>query len=280
MSPPTSSTPTSHLGTFLSPPDDVRAQGWEEPHPGRRMSLPCDASMTWGAYVGDGRGGMAAEGREPYQNNNYARRTSVGGRIGRGRLRTLPQHLVISESVHDTSPEIRTAPLPWSGTDRYGKVNFNKDVFAGTTINETNGGSSDVTDVDSDAETGTLVPPTTGTTAAVDPSPHELQLTDFSNHLGDSMDIDDPADSSISMAGPDAGAFCRMSPEEDVYGWDAVLNHKTTQPFGDLSNPYQQHRLASRSKRNLLHRVFSAGSTSARESPSNPPTSTWTDTTM
>ncbi|KUI73635.1 hypothetical protein VM1G_09238 [Cytospora mali] len=236
--------------------------------------------MSWGAHVGDGRGGMAAEGREPFQNPMYARRTSLGGRIGRGRLRTLPQHLVISESAHDTTPEIRTAPPPWSGTDRYGKVTFNKNVFSGATINEDNGGSSDATDTDSDTETGTLVPPATGTTAAFDPEPHGLQLSDFSNHLGDSMDIDDPDPGSVTKVGSDADAFRRMSPDEDLYGWDAVLHHKTTHPFGDPSNPYQ-HRLASRSKRNLLHRVFSTGGTGPRETPSSPPTSsTWTDSTM
>lgn len=279
MSPPTSSTPTTHLGTVVTP-DDVRTQEWEEPHPGRRMSLPTDASMSWGTLVGEGRGGMAAEGREPYHSLMYARRTSVGGRIGRGRLRPLPQHLVISESDHDTTPEIRTAPPPWSGTDRYGKITFNKDVFGGATIRENNGGSSDATDTDSDTETGTLVPPTTGTTAAFDPEPHGLQLTDFSNHLGDPMDIDGSVHGAVSMAGSENKTFCRMSPDKDLYGWDAELDRKTTRPFGEPANPYQ-HRHASRSKRNLLHRVFSPVGASARESPPHPPTSsTWNDGTM
>lgn len=278
MSPPTFSTASTHLGTVATPSDGPRAQVWEEPHPGRRLSLPTDTSM-WGTYAGEGRGGMAAEGREPYQSLSYGRRTSLGGRIGRSRMRTLPQHLIISESDHDTGPEIRSAPPPWSGTDRYGNITFNKDVFSGATISENNGGSSDATDTDSDTETGTLVPPATATTAAFDISPDALQLTDFSNHLGDSMDTRGPEPGPSAVAGPDVNIFSRMSPDEDVYGWDAVLSRKTTNqnPFEDSSS---QHRLASRSKRNLLHRVFSPGGTASRESPStNTPTSTWTDST-
>lgn len=278
MPPPTSSTPTTNLGTVVTP-DDVTTQDWEEPHPGRRLSLPTDASMSWGTFVGEGRGSMAAEAREPFHSAMYARRTSVGGRLGRGRLRALPQHLVISESDQDTRPEIRTAPPPWSSTDCYGKITFNKDVFNGATINENNADSADATDTDSDTETGTLVPPTTGTTTVFDPEPHGLQLTDFSNHLGDPMDMDDSNHATAAAAGSDTDAFCRMSPDEDLYGWDAELDRKS-HPLGDSANPYQQHRLASRSKRNLLHRVFSPGGTSSRESPStHPPTSTWTDNT-
>jgi hypothetical protein len=110
----------------------------------------------------------------------------------------------------------------------------------------------------------TMVSPPTGRSSGLKDCPGQgLQFTDFSKYLGDCMDIDEPDRASFSL-GSDTDPHSGRVPEEDPYGWDAVLYTKFTNPFEDTASVTQQRR-GSRSKRSLLQRVLSTGGLSTRE---------------
>lgn len=273
MSPPTSSSLTTHLETVATPPDENGLQEWEEPHPGRRLSCPADTPTDWVSYIGDGRGGMAAKGQRPRCTGfDPARRSSDAGGLGyrqryrHGRGRNLPAQLVITCSSHDAQPEIHTAPLPRPRADIYESSINQKAPIMEATTHELDGFSTDLTDTESDT---TMVSPPTGASSCCRSSPAQgLEFTDFSNYLGDCMDIDESDHSSLAL-GSDAESFGSRTPDEDPYGWDAVLDSKFTNPFEDSASVSQQRR-GSRSKRSLLQRVLSTSGLSTRDSPSGP----------
>lgn len=274
MSPPTSSSLTTHLETVATPPAEVTLQEWEEPHPGRRLSCPADTSTDWVTHIGDERGGMAAKGQRPRcMGFDPARRSSDAGRhgyrnrFGHGRGRNLPTQLVITCSSHDAKPEIHTAPLPRPRADMYESNITQKAPIIEATTHELDGFSTDLTDTESDT---TMVSPPSGTGSCFRGSPAQgLQFTDFSNYLGDCMDIDDSDHSSFAVCS-EADTLSGRTPDEDLYGWDAVLDSKFTNPFEDSASESQQRR-GSRSKRSLLQRVLSTSGLSARDSPSDSP---------
>lgn len=274
MSPPTSSSLTTHLETVATPPDEVTLQEWEEPHPGRRLSCPADTPTEWVTYIGDERAGMAAKGQRSHRMDfESTRRSSDAGRhglrhrYGHGRGRNLPKQLIITCSNHDARPEIHTAPLPRSRADLDESTAIKKDPIMEATTHELDRFSADLTDTESDT---TMVSPPTGTSSCFRDSPvvEALQFTDFSNYLSDCMDIDDPGHSSFTL-GSDTDSFSGRTHEEDLYGWDAVLDHKFTNPFEDPASDLQQQRRGSRSKRSLLQRVLSTGGLSTRDSHSD-----------
>lgn len=271
MSLPTSSSLTTHLETVATPPDEVTLQEWEEPHPGRRLSCPADAATDWVTYVGDERGGMAAKGQRPRcMGFDPTRRSSDAGkhgyrqRYGHGRGRNLPTQLIITCSSHDEKPEIHTAPLLRPRAGLYESNVAQKAPIMEAMTHELDGSSTDLDDTESDT---TMVSPPTGTSPGFQSSPGQgLEFTDFSNYLGDYMDIDDSDHSSFSL-GSDHDPFSGRIPEEDPYGWDAVLGSNFTNPFEDSGSVTQQRR-GSKSKRSLLQRVLSTSGLSTRDSPS------------
>jgi len=271
MSPPTSSALTTHLETIATPPDEVTLQEWEESHPGRRLSCPADAPTDWVTYVGDERGGMAAKGQSPHcLDFGSARRFSAAGIDGHGRGRNLPKQLIISGSSYDTKPEIHTAPLPRCRADLYESSVAKTDPIMGATTHELDTLPTDLTDTESDT---TVVSPPNGTSSFIQDSSDEgLQFTDFSNYLGDCMDIDKPDHPSSWTFDSDANSLSSKAADEDLYGWDAVLCRKLTNPFEDANSPFQQRR-ASRSKRSLLQRVLSSGGLAIRDSSPDCPSS-------
>ncbi|KAL1854855.1 hypothetical protein Daus18300_011273 [Diaporthe australafricana] len=216
---------------------------------------------------------MAAKGQRSHcMDFESARRSSDAGRhglrhrYGHGRGRNLPKQLIITCSNHDAKPEIQTAPLPRSRADLDESTATKKHPIMEATTHELDGFSTDLTDTESDT---TMVSPPTGTSSCFGNSPVEgLQFTDFSNYLGDCMDIDDPDHSSFTL-GSDTDSFSGRSHEEDLYGWDAVLDRKFTNPFEESSSDLQQQRRVSRSKRSLLQRVLSTGGLSTRDSQSD-----------
>lgn len=134
------------------------------------------------------------------------------------------------------------------------------------TTHELDGFSTDLTDTESDT---TMVSPPTGASSCRASSPAQgLEFTDFSNYLGDCMDIDESDHGSLAL-GSDAESFASRTPDEDPYGWDAVLDSKFTNPFEDSASVSQQRR-GSRSKRSLLQRVLSTSGLSTRDSPPGP----------
>lgn len=261
------------------PCDEARKHEWEEPHPGRRLSCPQDKLTTWGVYAGDAgrRGSMAAKGLGPQNADfDFGFPATDDKRLGRSRTRTVPPELDLSNAGH-SRPEIHTAPLPRSDAHR-----CDDDDAAGLFLD----GSSENTPVD----TPEITSETSGTESdadsfvsgparkrqalhPLDTSFQELQFTDFSNHLT-VMDAENL--NSFTVAAPEAAAaFSVMSPDGDIWGWNAVLERKTTPPplgFHEAPVPYQQRR-ASRSKRSLLQRVFSPGGPSADDISSKSPTS-------
>lgn len=272
MSLPTSSSLTTHLETVATPPDEVTLQEWEEPHPGRRLSCPADTAADWVTYVGDERGGMAAKGQRPRcMGFDPTRRSSDAGkhgyrqRYGHGRGRNLPTQLIITCSSHDEKPEIHTAPLLRPRAGLYESNVAHKAPIMEAVTHELDGSSTDLDDTESDT---TMVSPPSGTSPGFRGSPGQgLQFTDFSNYLGDYMDIDETEHSSFSL-GSDPDPFSGRIPEEDPYGWDAVLGSKFTNPFEDSGSVTQQRR-GSKSKRSLLQRVLSTSGLSTRDSPSD-----------
>lgn len=272
MSPPNSSSLTTHLETVAAPLDEVTLQEWEEPHPGRRLSCPADAPTEWVTYIGDERGGMAAKGQrprcmgfDPNRRSSDAGRHGYRHRHGHGRGRNLPTQLIITCSSHDAKPEIHTAPLPRPRADIYeGSITQKAPIMEAMT-HDLDGFSTDLTDTESDT---TMVSPPTGTSSCFQSSPAQgLQFTDFSNYLGDCMDIDDPDHSSFTL-GSDADSYSVRTPDEDPYGWDSVLDTKFTNPFENSASDSQQRR-GSRSKRSLLQRVLSTSGLSTRDPPSD-----------
>lgn len=272
---PTSTIPTfTFLETNTTPPDAVHTQSWEEPHPGRRLSYPNDKPTTWGNHIGDEgrRGGMAAEGLWP----DYAADFSFAApmmqerKFRRGRGRNIPQRLVLMDTGH-TQPEVQTAPLLRPDAQQH-----RVDDPVGNDLEEDDAPidfaiiSPDMSGTDSDTDSSISAPPRKRIALQpLDTSFQGAHFTDFSNHLGISMDIDSSEQNSFSTAGGDAAAFNVMSPDDDLYGWNAILNRQTTRPGNETCAPYQQRR-ASRSKRSLLQRVFSPG---GHELPPDPPTS-------
>ncbi|KAJ0125517.1 hypothetical protein J7T55_006866 [Diaporthe amygdali] len=245
-------------------------QEWEEPHPGRRLSCPADTPTEWVTYIGDGRGGMAAKGQRPRgMGFDSARRSSDAGGHGHGhnwhrnvRGRNLPKQLIITCSSHDEKPEIHTAPLPRSRAELYGSTTIKQNAIMEATTHELDGFSADLTDNESDT---TMVSPSPETSACFQDSPAQgLQFTDFSNYLGDCMDTDDTDHSSFTL-GTDTDLFSGRASDEDLYGWDAVMDRRFINPFED-SVTASQSRRGSRSKRSLLQRVLSSGGLSARNS--------------
>lgn len=258
------STQPSFLDTTAIPfPGDLRIpQEWEEPHPGRRLSCPDEQTTTWGVVEGRrlSRSGMAAEGRWPEHlaaNLNDFTAGAADRRIGRTRTRTVPQQLVLinnNTSILYSKPAIHTAPSsrPLSPHD-LGHLD--------TPHLEMPGISPDVSGTDSDTDSSISAPSRKRVALdRLDTPIHGLQLTDFSNHLGISMDEYDTGRNVLSLAGSDGHAFSVMSPDDDIYGWNAVLHGKTPQSAASgESFAAHQHRQASRSKRSLLQRVFSPG---------------------
>lgn len=275
--PTTSSTTqstTPFFNTVATPPDDVRMQEWEEPHPGRRLSMPNDAPTTWGIYTGEEgrRGDMAAKGRWPeYSNPNFsfAAMTMKERRQGRGRTRDPPQQLVLKQSGQ-TRPEIQTAPLPRSNM-RYRTDSTSREQHLPTPDPSDNTDMSG-TDSDTDSSTSAGAPPRKRIALEpLDTSFRGFQLTDFSKQLGTSPNFDAADSQSFSKIGSEAAAFSVMSPDEDLYGWNAALDRKPT--HNEASAPTQQQRRASKSKRSLLQRVFSPGGSPPDEMPTISPTS-------
>lgn len=272
---PMSTNPTPFFESAAMSSDEARNQEWEEPHPGRRLSYPNDKPTTWGVNAGNEgfRGGMAAEGLWPECTHfNFAAPAIKERRLGRSRTRTVPQELVFTNARHPR-PEIHTAPLPRSSTSQsnHGAFPLERTPEEVSPV-ETPEITSETSGTDSDADSFISGPARKRQALQpLDTSFQELQFTDFSNHLG--ISVDPGHDESYTMIDPEAAvAFSVMSPEgADLYGWNAVLERKTTSSPPETFAPYQQRR-ASRSKRSLLQRVFSPGGLSADDT-SNSPTS-------
>lgn len=269
MSPPTSSSLTTHLETVATPPDEVTLQEWEEPHPGRRLSCPADSATEWVTYVGDDRGGMAAKGQrprclgfDPNRRSSDAGKHGYRQRYGHGRGRNPPTQLIITCPSHVAKPEIQTAPLLRPRAGLYEGNVAQKAPIVEATTHELDGSSTDLTDTESD--TTMVSPPTERSSGLRDFPGQGVQFTDFSKYLGDCMDIDEPYQSSFSL-GSDTDPYSGRVPEEDPYGWDAVLYTKFTNPFEDTASVTQQRR-GSRTKRSLLQRVLSTSGLSTRDS--------------
>lgn len=279
MPPPIPSIPKPFLDEHVAaaPDVDVKMQEWEEPHPGRRLSYPHDRTTNWDAFTGNvgRRGGMAAEGRWPDNHNlSFAVPTASEQRSRRGRSRNPPSQLVFSKPRDSARPEIQTAPLLRPADLRREDSDISMDILSPEMAPSEAGDiySADVSGTDSDTEVHSLAAPRRKMSLApLDTTAQGLQLTDFSNHLGFCMDIDD-TQNSYSKASSASDAFCIMSPDEDLYGWDAILARKTTTSHELPMAPYQQRR-ASRSKRSLLQRVFSPGGSTPDETPESSPTS-------
>lgn len=277
---PTSTIPTTTFpDTDAKPSGTLRMYSWEEPHPGRRLSYPNDTPTTWGSHTGgEGRrGGVAAEGRWPDHATDFSFAASATKeRKGRGRTRTAPQQLVLANAGH-ARPEIQTAPLPRCNMPLHRadgslrKDNARRAREAASEDDSTiHALGSDLSGTDSDTDSSISAPPRKRMALQpLDTSFHRFHFTDVSRNLGISMDIDESEHNAFSAACSDVAAFSVMSPDDDLYGWNAVLERKTTQPNCDTSTTNHQRR-ASRSKRSLLQRVFSPG---GHETPSNPPTS-------
>lgn len=280
---PTSTNPTSFFESAAMPTSyEARKQEWEEPHPGRRLSCPHDrATTTWGVYAGDEgrRGSMAAEGLWPeYAQFTFALPTSNEKRLGRSRTRTVPPELVLANTGH-ARPEIHTAPLPKCGvlypdSDDSGQE-LAAAAFEDSSREETPVETPEITSETSgtESDTDSFISGPARKRQALQPlntSVQELPCTDFSNHLGI---MDSESVGSFTVAEPEvAAAFSVMSPDSDLWGWNAVLERKDTQPSHETFDSYQQKR-ANRSKRSLLQRVFSPGGSSADELLSRSPTS-------
>lgn len=277
--------PTSTIPTQIFLETNAKASGalgmhsWEEPHPGRRLSYPNDTPTTWGNHAGNegARVGMAVEGRWPdYAADFSLVALTMKERKGRGRTRTVPQQLVLA-NAGNARPEIQTAPLPRSnmplhradGSRRKDIVPRAREV-APEDDNTIHAPSPDTSGTDSDTDSSISAPPRKRVALhPLDTSLHGFHFTDMSENPRISMEIDESEHNAFSAACSDAAAFSVMSPDGDLYGWNAVLDRKTTHLTCDTSPPTHQ-RLASRSKRSLLQRVFSPG---GQETPSNPPTS-------
>lgn len=253
----------SFLDTTAMPfSGDVRMQQeWEEPHPGRRLSCPDEQTTTWGVLEGRrlSRGGMAVEGRWTEHlaaDFSFAAGGAPERRIGRTRTRIVPQQLVLNgTSGRLSKPEIQTAPLPRQ------KSPHDPDHLDTPPALEVPGISPDLSGTDSDTDSSISAPPRKRVALdRLDTSIQGLQFTDFSNHLGISMDVDKNGRDAFSVVGSDSNAFSVMSPDDDIYGWNAVLHGKIPQSSssGEGFAAHQQRR-ASRSKRSLLQRVFSPG---------------------
>lgn len=276
MPPPTSTNSTPFFESDALPSVEARKQEWEDPHPGRRLSYPHDKPTTWGVYAGDEgrRGSMAAEGLWPgYAKFNLDVPATNERRLGRSRTRNVPQELVFTNAGH-AQPEIQTAPLPRSDVHRRddNALVIFSDCSREDTPVETPETTSETSGTESDADSFVSGP--ARKRQALQPlntSLQELQFTDFSNHLG-IMDAENVASFTVTETEAAAAAFSVMSPDGDLWGWNAVLERKTTQPSQETSVPYQQRR-ASRSKRSLLQRVFSPGGSSADDTSSKSPTS-------
>lgn len=278
---PTSTNPTPFFKSAAMPSDEARKQEWEEPHPGRRLSCPHDKATTWGVYAGDEgrRGSMAAEGLWPdYAKFNFAVPASNEKRLGRSRTRTVPPELVLSNVGH-ARPEIHTAPLPRCGVlyrdDDDGSQDMAAAIFEDSSREETPVETPEITSETSgtESDTDSFISGPARKRQALQPlntSVQELTCTDFSHHLG-VMDAENVT--SFTVAEPEvAAAFSVMSPDGDLWGWNAVLERKDIQPSHETFAPYQQKR-ANRSKRSLLQRVFSPGGSSADDLLSRTPTS-------
>lgn len=268
---PISPNPTPFSESAAVPTDQARKQEWEEPHPGRRLSYPNDKPTTRGVYAGDEacRSGMAAEGLWPaeYADFNFAVPAIMERRLGRSRTRTMPRELALTNAPH-ARPEIQTAPLPRFDVNRPRHELPSFDCTSPEEVMplDTPEITSEASGTDSDAESFISGPARKRQALQpLDTSFQGLQFTDFSKHL--EIPVDAGHEDSFTWTEPEADTvtFSVMSPEgEDLYGWEAVLERKSTNSAPETLAPHQQRR-ASRSKRSLLQRVFSPGGSTPDE---------------
>lgn len=276
---PTCTMPTTTSQEFDAKHSGVlRVLSWEEPHPGRRLSYPNDTPTSWGSHAGAAvrRGGMTAEGQwHAHAADSSSASLIPNGRKGRGRTRNVPQQLVLADAVQ-SRPEIQTAPLPnFVVQQSFGGIRQTQDAQRRQSLilgndHAFHDPNADMSGTDSDTDSSVSAPPRKR--MALEPlttSFHGFHFSNAPSKFGVSLTVDETDHQVFSAACSDAAAFSVMSPDDDMYGWDAILERKTTQPSYDMSTPVQ-HRRASRSKRSLLQRVFSPGGS---EAPDNPPTS-------
>lgn len=295
MSPPASSIveDSDSSSTPSSVADDSTTQlyftgmGWEEPHPGNKLSYSMDVSAgRCGENDGDGtdhtdggctRGAMAAKGDLSYHYTaNGIHRPWQVRRDIRARARShLPKPLTISGQEGCEGPETRSAPLM-----RVVDSTFNSNIVSPIHIGAPTIESVTSTlnmDIDSDTEVGIDCDQSTiaAETSSISSPGH---LTDFSNHLGIHMRSEDSDDASITVV--DSDAFSHMSPDSDLYGWDAELDRKSQLEYPACENTayknYEDlhYRRANSGKKSLLHRVLSIGTMPPRPTDSRRTTPT------
>lgn len=275
------------------------AAEWEEPHPGQLLPIPIGggqnrsaSSEVAGTYqvTGGCRGAIAAKGYSPYHN-----RALLVKRNPKLRFRnTMPKPLKIPAEVPE-EPEQRSAPLPnisRANTTTIAPLVFNTPPTSTPTrppfmtaaaapatitpslepmaleIIEPNS-TADIEMVTVDngpavaAVEGETVHHTTSGTSL------HLQLTDFSNHLGITMEATPTVvDEDEILAVVDTEAMVTPSSEDDMYGWEAELDRKLELGFPVppapenlyTFDPNFEYRRSDLPKRGLLQRVLSLGS--------------------
>ncbi|KAJ2901272.1 regulator of G-protein signaling [Zalerion maritima] len=227
---------------------------WEEPHPGRRLPLPGETSLS-----GDGsaipraecRDGMAAKAAldgNP-QPRTAKRRARLRSRKPNSRSLLVPDK--VPEEVENRILQANTSPPT---------VHYMSAPLLNT--------SDPARDLDAP-----IPQPEPSRSAADGGGIKECQnvctpiTTDFSNDL--SLEIEENDDNVFGIV--DLGFCCDVSADDDFYGWDAELARRQV---GSIPNSFElpQHfnyRRADGGRKNLLHRVLSLGQAST--SPASTP---------
>lgn len=238
---------------------------WEEPHPG--IPIPVDGCQAAGGnhHGGGCRGDMAAKSYGPYHRGG--RPGVPSRRYSRPRMRTTAlRPLTIPANVPE-EPESRSTTLALEGAiisdaPVLGPLSFEAPATSRTEVELDASNNSDGETVPRTSCDDMLMTDLEGTTSSGLPSP-AFYLSDFSNHIGNALEVDQSDMSSLTVYDPEF--YCQGAREEDPYGWDAELERKLQHGYHLKANgpvcTCERHeipvRRGSGSKKTLFQRVFS-----------------------
>lgn len=233
----------------------VSSTGWQEPHPGQKLSFPAAAPGGREADRGD-------------IGDNSGRDDTVGTLTAQNSADILsPTRSVSATSLSANRAEaIGTAlgPTISSGNCSVGSA-------ANSEANSSSLTATHSLQVDVDMDRLTKMDADESQVTEVLPSPALSTYSDVSNYL-DYMDRPEDMYGVVSTA-HDA-SFVRMAPCEDLYGWNAEWDRRLTCPLPapppaerQSNGPSLLHRRGRRTRKNLLGRVLGVSKTPSRIRP-------------
>jgi len=234
----------------------VSSTGWEEPHPGQKLAFPVGAgSYAQGAHqdgIGANRG--SRDDTVGTRESSMGQDSSVlSPTISVGSTASTPYVEAVGTSLEPSiSPGSRSAgSLPVSEAHSSALTTHTLHV-----------------DVDMDRY-NKMELDKAPVTQSISPAPSNF--SDVSNYLDSGANPGDMF-GVVSLVSPDSpDSFSCMSPDIDMYGWDAAWDRRADAPLPPIPSDHREqrslttpYRRGRRTKSTLLGRVFSVGKVPSR----------------